>query len=151
MPCIMHAYKFRNYNCQNAKLCHPGKEKKKQNPCLPAHLTPFNLSCLLCASICLYLFRFHTPLRVVPFFTRFQNLDPPHHSQPHHRHHQSFELGIALRLLCFPWPPLFVFISVSLFVGFVCHFKKCVFFLYFKIQLWTAAVLLEKNQTNPLR
>lgn len=28
MPCIMYAYKFRNYNCQNAKLCHPGKEKK---------------------------------------------------------------------------------------------------------------------------
>lgn len=126
----------------------PGR-KKKQNPCLPAHLTPFNLSCLLCASICLYLFRFHTPLRVVPFFTRFQNLDPPHHSQPHHRHQQSFELGIALRLLCFPWPPLFVFISVSLFVGFVCHFKKCVFFFVFQNSIVDGRSAFGKKSNQP--
>jgi len=111
-------YTFRNYNCQNVESNHPGK---KLNPRRPVHLTLFKLSCLLCASICLYLFRFHTPLRVFRFLP-----DPPRHSQSHHHHHHSFELGIGLRLLCFPWPPLFVFVSVSLFVGFVCHFEKCV-------------------------
>lgn len=113
------------------------------NPCrLPRTIWLSSNWAAYCALLFVYTyFIFTPPCRSWPFSFSVAATPPPpphhHHRRPHHYYHlhrrHPFELYFVLRLLCFPWTLLFVFISVSLFAGFVCHLKNafCSFFFSF--------------------
>jgi len=133
-------YTFRNYNCQNVESNHPDKKTEPSSP------SPFDFVQIELPTVRFYLFiliSFSHPLAGLPSLTRST---PP------------FAVSSSSSSFVWTWNwsqvtlfsfPLFVFVSVSLSWGLFVILKNA-FCSFFKIQLWTAAVLC-KNQTTPLR